>query len=527
MGMYFNPGNEGFRSVLAGEYVDKTGMIRLINDVIGTKQKLVCVSRPRRFGKSFAAQMLSAYYDCSCDSSALFDDLSIAEDPSYHSHMNQYLVVYLDITNILGKTTPDHVVAFIEKAVTAEIKQEFPTVFPALSFDEVLLHTVERTGKKFIFIIDEWDALFREDEKGAAVQEEYIRFLRMLFKSSGTTDRIFAAAYMTGILPIKKYGTQSAVSDFREFTMVKPRQYGPFVGFTEPEVRALCVDHKMPFEEMKEWYDGYFFDGIGSVYSPNSVMEAIRNREFDSYWQSSETYETLREYIDIDYDGLQKDIIRMMGGASLPVRTTSFQNDMTSIRSKDDVMTLLVHLGYLAYDAENGTVRIPNAEVSAQFVDAVRNSEHRETARLIAESDRLIRNTIEGNETAVAKEIDRVHNSYAAPLFYNDEQALRSVVKTAYISCINHYVRIEELPSGKGYADVVYFPRSHSMYPLLLIELKWNGSADGAIAQIKAKNYPEAIRNYGGEVLLVGINYDPKSKEHTCRIERLLSGTSL
>lgn len=520
MGMYFNPGNEGFQSVLAGEYVDKTGMIRLINENIGTKQKLICVSRPRRFGKSFAAQMLSAYYDCSCDSASLFENLSISKDPTYHRHLNQYMVIYLDITNILGKTTPDRVVEFIEKAVTSEIQKQYPRKTSALSFDEILLAAVEQTGKKFIVIIDEWDALFREDENGSAAQEAYIRFLRMLFKSSGTTDKIFAAAYMTGILPIKKYGTQSAVSDFREYTMVKPRQFGEFVGFTEREVRTLCQIHEMPFEEMREWYDGYYFDGIGSVYSPNSVMEAIQNREFDSYWQSSETYETLREYIDTDYDGLQQDIIRMMGGASVPVRTTSFQNDMTSIRSKDDVMTLLVHLGYLAYDAESSAVRIPNAEVSAQFVDAVRNSEHQETAKLIARSDRLIRDTIEGNEAEVAKEFDQIHNSYIAPLFYNDEQALRSVVKTAYISCINHYIRIEELPSGKGYADIVYFPRIHSIYPLLLIELKWNVSSEGAIGQIKAKNYPAAVRDYGREIILVGINYDPKSKKHICRIEK-------
>ena len=376
MGHYLNPGNAGFQTVRRNQYVDKTGLIELINETIGTDQKLTCVSRPRRFGKSCAAKMLCAYYDRTCDSKELFDDLSIAKEKDYHDHLNQYDVIYIDITEFLNTLDKSHAVQNISNKVTVEIVEAYPQIPKESTLTDALLSAVGITGKPFLFIIDEWDAIFREASEDDTLQEEYILLLRSLFKNSGVTDRIVAAAYITGILPIKKYGTQSAISDFREYTMVKPRRFAPYVGFTENEVKELCHESDMSFEEMQEWYDGYYFENAGHIYSPNSVMEAVKNREFDSYWSSSETYESLRHYIDIDFDGLQKDIIRMLGGDRIPVSTTAFQNDMTSIKDKNDVLTLLIHLGYLAYDDAWKTVYIPNKDVKTQFMDAVRHSEN-------------------------------------------------------------------------------------------------------------------------------------------------------
>ena len=376
MGHYLNPGNAGFQTVRRNQYVDKTGLIELINETIGTDQKLTCVSRPRRFGKSCAAKMLCAYYDRTCDSKELFDDLSIAKEKDYHDHLNQYDVIYIDITEFLNTLDKSHAVQNISNKVTVEIVEAYPQIPKESTLTDALLSAVGITGKPFLFIIDEWDAIFREASEDDTLQEEYILLLRSLFKNSGVTDRIVAAAYITGILPIKKYGTQSAISDFREYTMVKPRRFAPYVGFTENEVKELCHESDMSFEEMQERYDGYYFENAGHIYSPNSVMEAVKNREFDSYWSSSETYESLRHYIDIDFDGLQKDIIRMLGGDRIPVSTTAFQNDMTSIKDKNDVLTLLIHLGYLAYDDAWKTVYIPNKDVKTQFMDAVRHSEN-------------------------------------------------------------------------------------------------------------------------------------------------------
>ncbi len=375
MGNYLNVGNAGFATAVKGIYVDKTEMISYINDTLGTMDKLTCVSRPRRFGKSLAAKMLCAYYDKSCDSRALFDGLAIARDPSFEKHLNQYDVIYLDITEFtsdaLVKGSTREIVRTIECRVMQELREVYPTVEEQNSLPNLLCSITEATGNKFIFIIDEWDALFREAKEDVGLQEEYIGLLRGLFKNSGKTDKMIEAAYMTGILPIKKYGTQSAVSDFREYTMLTPGKLAKYVGFTEAEVKALCQEYAMDFEEMKRWYDGYSFSRTNSVYSPNSVMEAIRSEEFGSYWTRTETYEALKIYIDMDMDGLKEAIICMLGGERVRIMAGSFQNDMTSMKSKDDVLTLMVHLGYLVYDAKEKAVFIPNEEVREEFVLAV------------------------------------------------------------------------------------------------------------------------------------------------------------
>lgn len=378
MGKYLNLGNAGFESIRKGSYVDKTEMLSFINSTLGTTDKLTCVSRPRRFGKSFAAQMLCAYYDKSCDSRKLFEGLKIAEDASFGKYLNKYNVIYLDITLFLSMASDiKNIVKDIEAAVVGELQHTFPGARKDSSLPEMLFNTVENGSGKFIMIIDEWDALFREAKDDTRLQREYIDLLRSLFKSSWT-DIIFEAAYMTGILPIKRYGTQSAVSDFREYTMLSPGRLVQYIGFTEQEVRELCEQYDMDFNEMKYWYDGYSFRRLRSVYSPNSVMEAIKRDEFGSYWTRTETYESLRIYIDLDEDGLREAIIRMIAGEQVRVDVGTFQNDITNIQKKDDVLTLLIHLGYLAYDSEKETAYIPNEEVRKEFLRAVSSSRHKE-----------------------------------------------------------------------------------------------------------------------------------------------------
>ena len=368
-------------------------------------------------------------------------------------------------------------------------------------------------------IIDEWDAPIRETPE---IQKEYLRFLRMLFKSSGTTDKIFAAAYMTGILPIRKDGSQSAISDFDEYTIIKPRMFAEYVGFTEPEVFALCQKHHVSFDLMKQWYDGYSFKGVNSVYNPNSVMKAIRFDEFDSYWTQSSAADSLMHYISQDYNGLTKTIAELVGGVEVKVETLGFANDLTTFRSKDDVLTLLIHLGYLAYNAETKAARIPNEEIRLEFQRAIHEVHHQATLQRLEESDRLFWDTIHKNEAAVAAQIEKIHLEETTPLHYNKEDSLCSVIKLAYYTYKDHYLQWEELPSGVGYADVVYLPKQDSDWPALVIELKWNESADGAIAQILRKEYPASLQNYGSEIILVGISYDKIApsgqRKHTCKI---------
>lgn len=522
MGMYLNPGNSGFTGIRNDIYVDKSGLIRLVNETIGTPRRLTCISRPRRFGKSFAAKMLCAYYDKTCDSAGLFADLEIAADAgSYQRHLNQYDVIYLDLTSLMEEAGEMELVPFLKQELVRELSAAYPQLNPEGSFLAVLLEAVELTDNKFIVIIDEWDAPIRETPE---YEQKYLRFLRSLFKNSSATDRIFAAAYMTGILPIKKDGSQSAISDFQEFSVISPAAFAAYVGFTEDEVQELCRKYDGDFSLMKQWYDGYTLEDIGSVYNPNSVMRAIRNHKFCSYWTETSTAKSLMGYISLDFDGLSKTVTELLGKGEVKVNTIGFANDLVTFRDKDDVLTLLVHLGYLAYDEAEGSVRIPNEEIRMEFSRTIREAKHRDTIRRVQESDQLILDTIHRNAEAVAAQIERIH-AEESPLYYNSEQALRSVIKRAYFSYGDEYILFEEVPAGVGYADLIYLPKRDSGLPALVVELKWNRTAEGAIAQIKDRQYPKAIEHYGGEILLVGIAYDKETpagqRKHRCIIEAL------
>jgi len=519
MGFYLNPGNSGFVELLTKKYVDKTGIIELINQGICTPTKLTCISRPRRFGKSYTTKMLSAYYDHSCDSHDLFDDKEISKSDDYETHINKYNVIYLDMSNILGKVKPELLISYITENVTKEILNEYNDVEKDDAFDQTLINVVEKSERKFIMIIDEWDAPIRETPQ---ITKEYLLFLRMLFKSSNTTPKIFAAAYMTGILPIKKDASQSAVSDFMEFTILNPVMFAKYTGFTEDEVKMLCKKNNMDFELTKKWYNGYSFAQAESIYNPYSIMMAMRMGEYESYWKQTSAAESLKTYINMNFDNLQADIVKLMAGEKIEVNVSNFKNDFQSFESKDDVLTLLIHLGYLAYDKKEKRVRIPNEEVRLEFEGLLQNAKHTKLLDLINSSEQLLKDTLDGKEEKVVDTIAKVRELNYAPMFYNNEQALRYVIKFAYIICIDYYLKVEELPTGRGIADVVFIPKSQTALPAMIVELKWNKTVDSAIKQIKENKYPTLLDDYTGEVVLVGINYDEKNKQHSCKIEKVV-----
>ncbi len=527
MGNYINPGNYGFEEIRNGTYVDKSGLIGLVNSVIRTPQKLVCVARPRRFGKSFAAKMLSAYYDSSCDSRALFDDLEIARDPSYETHMNKYVVIYMDMTEVIGAVGVERLVSHIKEHVTAELLEVLPTLKVEANFMSTLANAVDVQGTQFFAVVDEWDVPIREAAHDAALQRSYLEFLRLLFKNSRATPKVFSGAYMTGILPIKKDRSQSAISEFQEYTMVDPAGYAPYIGFLEGEVRELCERSGADFEQMRTWYDGYSFPDVASVYNPNSVMLALRRRVYRSYWTKTSAADSLLEYVRLDYAGLSRTVAELLGGMEVPVNTDGFSNDLVTFRNRDDVLTLLVHLGYLSYDPIREVARIPNEEIRREFQSTIREVDRAETLARVAASVKLVDDTVHGDSEAVAAQVERVHAEWPS-LYYNTEQALRSTIKLAYFSYADHYLRFEELPAGAGVADVVYLPKHGSPYPALVVELKWNRSSQCAIAQIRDRCYPDALRGFDGEVLLVGISYDRDAeagmRKHHCVIERTRVG---
>ena len=519
MGAYINVGNAGFQSARNGEYVDKSPLIAVINETLFTESRFSCVSRCRRFGKSMAAKMLNAYYDQSCDSRLLFADLKIANDSSFDKHLNKYPVIYLDMSDFVSEKESG-IADKMDAVVLEDVSHAYPDIpaEPKEKLASYLLRISEVKKQQFIFIIDEWDAICREYEPGTQEMDDYVDWLRKMFKT-GNAVRVFAGVYMTGILPIKKYKTQSALNNFTEYSMVIPGRLAGYFGFTKPEVEALCQKHNMDYGEVEKWYDGYQLGNVPSVFNPNSVMKAISNDWCTSYWASTAAYDTVAHYIQMNYDGLKDDVIKMLGGGRCKVDPSGFQNDMSDIRNKNDVFTVLIHLGYLAFDRVNRECYIPNYEVSGEMVNAVRSSHWDVVAVALDKSEQLLQAVLDGDADAVAKGVDAAHDENTSILSYNDENSLACVLSIAFYYAKNDYTFHREFPSGKGFADLVLMPRKKSDKPAILLELKKDMSVHAAIEQIHDKEYQGKVSQYDGRVILVGINYDSKLKKHECIIE--------
>ena len=521
MGTYINLGNAGFQRARKGEYVDKSGLIAIINDTLSSEREFSCVTRCRRFGKSMAAKMLCAYYDHSCDSRSLFADLEIAQHPTFEEHLNKYPVIYLDMTNFAGGPKRDDIVDVIQAAVKADVVEAFPEVPVGDDLDLMasLIKIHDATGRTFFFIIDEWDAICREYPVGAPAMDNYVNWLRRMFKSVNGSI-IFAGVYMTGILPIKKFRTESALNNFREYSMVTPRQLAPYFGFTKDEVRALAAKHGMDFDDLEKWYDGYQIGDQPSMFNPNSVIQAVDIGHCRSFWAQTGAYDTVANYISMNFDGLKDDVIRMLAGERVSVDPAGFQNDMAIIETRDDVLTVLIHLGYLGYDWREEECYIPNREVRDEMVRAVRSVKWQTVYNAIEQSHRLLRATLEGDAEAVARGVEAVHDDSTSILSYNDENSLACVISLAFYYARNDYIIHREYASGKGFADIVLIPRKNVDSPAVVIELKVNRDADSALDQIRRKQYPAKVAEYADRLLLVGINYDRETKQHNCRIER-------
>ena len=524
MGNYLNPDNIDFRRALNSEiYVDKSELIKQTNAILDTENRFVCVSRPRRFGKSMAANMLTAYYSKGCDSSEIFAPLKISSDDSFEKYLNKYNVIHINMVEFSTNNTISDMIAEIEKTLLFDILDEFSDL---RFFDETkLIRTIQdvftKTKVPFIFIIDEWDCVFRIKKYTPDDQTEYLNFLRNLLK-----DKSYVAlAYMTGILPIKKYGEHSALNMFTEISITDTNRYAEFTGFTDDEVTALCEKYSAPFDDLKQWYDGYCVEGI-SIYNPRSVVESIRAKKISNYWTSTETYEALKVYIQADFDGLHDKVTRMIAGEKIEVNTAKFQNDMTTFASADDILTLLIHLGYLTYEAfgkkalGRGLVWIPNAEVQQEFINCIEDKGWEKVMKAIRASDELIQDIIDGNAEEVAKGVEICHEDNTSILLYNNENSLSCVISLAFYSARKSYRMIRELPTGKGFADIVLLPYQNTDKPAMIIELKHDNSADTAIRQIKEKRYTGALAGYTDEIILVGISYDD-SKGHSCVIEKV------
>ena len=548
MGKYLNPGCNNYEEALNSDiYVDKTEMIAYVNSVVKTKQKYMCVSRPRRFGKTMAADMLCAYYGKG-ESRQLFVDRKLADNRNWDKYINHFDVVRVIMSDFIKKDSDiSGSLLKMQKLVVRDLKKQYQDVdyYDVEDIKQSMSDVYEETGKQFVIIIDEWDAVFRVCKEDKDGQKLYLDFLRDWLKD----QEYVALAYMTGILPIKKYGQHSALNMFDEYSIITPMQLAKYTGFTEEEVKLLCEEYGRNFNNIKEWYDGYEANDIippdpnyevqketgkekesnrYSIYSPLSVVKAIRNGLIQNYWNKTENYEALAEYIRMNYDGLKDSVALMMDGGSVKVDIGTYQNDMNTFNSKDDVLALLINLGYLKYDCATQEVTIPNKEILDEFKNSTKSEEWTDTFISFRKSQELVDATWNSNEDKVAELLEWFHDSVENKT-YNSEAALSYAVQLAYYAGQKYYTTIQELDSGKGYADLVYLPSPHYPdKPALLIELKYDKTIETAADQIRRKNYPQKLEHYKGNILLISVNYekeldstDAMYKHHSCRIEKV------
>ena len=523
MGIYVNPNNENLRIAMASFiYVDKSMLIAEINRLVNTEKRFVCVSRSRRFGKTMAGNMLSAYFSKGCDSRELFAGLKIAKDPGFEKYLNKFNVIKLDVNAFFSKFGPSaDLVPIFSASIRDELKETFPAV--KMSDDDPLATCLEKiyaaTNERFVVILDEYDVLVRE-RVSESVFKSYLNFLNSMFKNGDLAPAI-ALAYITGILPVVRDKVQSKLNVFDEYTMAGSGRLAEFVGFTAEEVQALCNKNGLDFEECRRWYDGYNIDGV-ETYNPRSIVSAIDNLKIKSYWTQTGSYEALRNFILMDFEGILQDVKTMIGGGRVDVDVSMFLNTMNDFKDKDDVFTFLIHLGYLAYDRKEKQCYIPNREVRDQWIFSVQQSpDYRGLMELVNASKMLIESTIEGDADAVATALDKSHTQICNNLNYNNEGTFQAVICLAYFYANLKYTIVKEMPSGKGVADVILVPYVPNV-PALVIELKRNKCEKTALTQIRAKNYGAALEKYSGDLLFVGVNYDETTKEHKCAIEKFV-----
>lgn len=555
MGKYLNPGRAAFEEAVRSDvFVDKTCMIRYLNSVVGTLQQYVSVTRPRRFGKTMAISMMCAYYGCGADSRRLFEKSCLAqtapvtvgaEELVWDAYLGSFDVVRVVMTDFFKRDTkPRDAIRKLQQLVSRDIIRCYPDAefFDPNDLTQTMEDAFYHTGRRFVVLVDEWDALFRVRKTDRDGQEAYLDFMRDWLKDK----EFLALAYITGILPIKKYGQHSALNMFDEYSMMSPKNLAKYTGFTSEEVRRVCSQKGLRYEAMRDWYDGYRLsnrpseellaapdeaDGeachVYDIYAPLSVVSAARYRRLENYWNKTETYEALAEYIRMDFDGLKEAVALLMDGGRLRVDTSTYQNDMATFHGRDDVLSLLIHLGYLGYDDEAGEVFVPNREIMDEFASSTKSAEWSGAFAAFELSKELLRATLSCDEERVAELLEKAHDR-AGNKTYHDEAALSYAVQLAYYAAQKDYTTVLELDSGKGYADVAYLPAPGRLdLPALVVELKYNKDAHAALDQIRRKRYPQRLEHYQNNMLLVGINYDrdvpstdPSFKHHTCTIQK-------
>ena len=523
MSLYLNKDNDSFFDDLNSDiYIDKSLLIKECNNKIRKPNKFMCVTRPRRFGKSMALSMLNAYYSKGCDSKELFNGLKITKEISYSEHLNNHNVIWIDMQDIYANV--DDINDFVKKLkinIIRDLKEKYTTInFDGLSLNEAIIEIKSKLNERFIFLIDEWDVILREQDHNTKLCDDYIMFLRGLFKSSNVSNCI-DLVYMTGILPIRRYSTQSTLNMFTEYNMLDPDSLSIYFGFTEEEVKELCNKYNRDFSEIKSWYNGYRLEG-NDIYNPKSVVEAISRGVCKDYWTKTSATEAITNYMNYDNGVLKNTITRMLGGEKVLVNVKDFENDLTLIESTDAAVTVLIHLGYLGYipsdDLGKGYCYIPNYEIRCEFEQALNKLKWTEIYNPISNSKKLYEETLKGNTDYINETLDKNHLDLAHPFNKNKEDILGIIVQISYYNCKQYYNIKKEDTSTLGRADLTFIPYDNTHMPII-VELKVNSTPSEAIEQIKSREYYNSLGDYHGDVLLLGISYNVLTLKHDSKIE--------
>lgn len=494
-------------------YVDKSMLIHMLFRRIDTADRYICVTRPRRFGKTVNACMLGAYFSKGFDSSRLFDRHKIAAIPEYTRHRNQYNVIYMDFSILpdFCENYKDYYTNIIES-----IKEDLCAAYPATRQKKYrnISQMLRDTGDTFIFILDEWDFVFHQKFMTRDSQSAFLGFLRGLLKD----QPYVSLAYMTGILPVAKYSSGSELNMFQEYNFMNDSVYERYFGLTEDEVKDLCAAHRsVGYEELKRWYDGYYLSDGGSLFNPRSVSSALIDGVCRNYWTETGPMNEIADCIEHNTDAVREDIVKMVAGIPVPVKLDGYSAAEGQLNTRNEILSAMVVYGFLSY--YEGNLRIPNHELMEKFESVLVRESMGEVKKVVESSREILRATLMEEEETVARILEEVHDREIPFLQYNDENALSCVITLCYLSARDDYTVEREAKSGKGYCDYLFLPRRPGK-PALILELKTDGSCEEALTQIRKRNYLEKAADFE-EVLLVGICYDRKEKKHHCKIEKI------
>ena len=522
---------------LSPYFVDKTLMLRELFPYVSAGNRHICITRPRRFGKTIMANMISSFFQKASDSSDVFDSLTISQVDDYRRYKNQYNVIRIDFSKMPRNCDSyTQYIERIEALLIEDVKEAFPQVKinEADAVGDILESVFVQCGEKFIFVLDEWDFIFHRDFINEIDKEKYVAFLSNLLK-----DRPYVVlSYMTGILPIAKYSSGSELNMFAEFTMVNSPMFGEYFGFTDDEVddlyRRYIVECDRQHKEksvtrkgLRDWYNGYYTKSGERVYNPRSVVFALQFNNLANYWTSSGPYDEIYYYIRNNISDVRDDLALMISGESVTAKIQEYAATSMNLSTRDEIYTAMVVYGFLSY--LNGKVCIQNRELMEKFDELlVKNKSLGYVYRLAKESEKMLKATLAGDTLTMERILEFAHNTEVPLLSYNHETELSAIVNLVYLAARDSYRVEREDKAGTGYVDFIFYPYDTTA-DCIILELKVDHTPDEAIAQIIDKKYafkfmPKLAgqKIYTGRILAVGIGYWKESKKHSCKVEEIL-----